>query len=178
MSEHEQGNELEELLELALVLRDLPRQDFKEELMADLRRSTTMATPTNHIPEGLSSVTPFLIVRDATSAIDFYETVFQAEVVSRTEDKVHGFMHASLRVGNALVEMGQHQEVDVVDPGLLPPVGVHLYVSDVDTVVARAADAGADCGPVVDQPYGDREATVKDPFGIVWWVATHGATTS
>lgn len=176
MSEYEQRDELGELIELVVALRDLPRHEFKEELMTKLERTMIMATPMSHIPEGLSSVTPFLIVRDAPSAIDFYQRVFEAEVVSRTEDEEHGFMHASLRVGGAMVEMGQHDNVAVVDPDVLPPVGVHLYVEDVDAVVARAVAAGGDGGPVVDQPYGDREATVKDPFGITWWVATHGAT--
>jgi PhnB protein len=51
---------------------------------------------------------------------------------------------------------------------------MHLYVEDVDDLVQRAADHGVQVvSPVQEQPYGDREATIADPFGIVWFVATH-----
>ena len=86
-------------------------------------------------------------------------------------------MHAKLRIGTSMMELGEHRETTETQPDQLPPVGMHVYVEDVDAVLAKALAAGAHGGPAVDQEYGDREASVKDPFGITWFVATHVADT-
>jgi len=83
-------------------------------------------------------------------------------------------VHAKVRIGNSMIEMGEHTDIELHDPEKLPQVGMHLYVEDVDAVVARAAAAGVRVvRPVEEQPYGDREASLADPYGIVWFVATH-----
>ncbi len=132
-----------------------------------------MTTTTRYIPAGLNAVTPYLLLRDPIAAIDFYTGVFDAIEVMRHEEGGR-VVHAKLRIGGSVVEMGQHgdrTDADVLD---LPPVGVHLYVEDVDAVLAKATAAGARVlVPIMDQPYGDREASIADPFGIVWFVATH-----
>ncbi len=163
--------ELRDLARLAAALRTLPRDSFKVRLRAELERSAMSAT---YIPQGLSSVTPYLIVRDAAAAIDWYTRVFGAEEVDRYTDDAGRVPHAKMRLGDSIVELGEHTDVNRLDPERMPPVGMHLYVEDVDALVDRVAAAdGRVIMPVTEQFYGDREATLADPFGIIWFVATY-----
>ena len=165
--------ELDALLRVAADLVDLPRESFRAGLASDLERRTAMTTTVSHIPEGLAAVTPYLIVRDSNAAIDFYKEVFGATETMRYEDGGR-VVHAKLRIGGAAVEIGEHAERNDLDLDRLPPVGMHLYVEDVDAVLAKATAAGVRVlHPIEDQPYGDREVSIADPFGIVWFVATH-----
>jgi PhnB protein len=165
--------ELETLVDIARDLIDLPREEFRTGLSIQLERTAAMTTTTRYIPAGLNAVTPYLLLRDPIAAIDFYTGVFDAIEVMRHEEGGH-VVHAKLRIGGSMVEMGQHgdrTDADVLD---LPPVGVHLYVEDVDAVLAKASAAGSRVlVPIMDQPYGDREVSIADPFGIVWFLATH-----
>ena len=132
-----------------------------------------MTTTVSHIPEGLTTITPYLIVRDSNAAMDFYKNVFGATEMMRHEDGGR-VVHAKLRIGGAAVEIGEHAERNDLDLDRLPPVGMHLYVEDVDAVLAKATAAGVRVlHPIEDQPYGDREVSIADPWGIVWFVATH-----
>jgi PhnB protein len=163
--------------DLIAVLHDLPRERFRTELQADLERMSAMTTPTRYIPEGLGNVTPYVFVRDSAAAIKFYKRVFDAIEVYVHPGPDGRIMHAKLRIGDSMMELGEHSETSETGPDQLPPVAMHLYVADVDDVVAKARSAGADCQPPENQFYGDREASVKDPFGIQWFVATHVADT-
>jgi PhnB protein len=165
--------ELDALLGVVVELVELPRESFRTRLASDLERSTAMPTAASHIPEGLTTVTPYLIVRDSSAAIDFYKDVFGAAETMRHEDGGR-VVHAKLRIGGSAVEIGEHTERNDLDLDRLPPVGIHLYVEDVDAVLAKATSAGVRVlHPIEDQPYGDREVSIADPFGIVWFVATH-----
>jgi PhnB protein len=139
-----------------------------------------MITSRPYTKEGLTAVTPFLLVPDIPTAITCYVRVFGAVEVRRDADPAGLVRHAVLQIDDAPVELGQHADVTRVPPGSLSPVGVHLYVPDVDGVWERALAAGMNGSPPADMPYGDREACVTDPFGITWWVATNraGATRS
>lgn len=171
--------ELGDLARIAATLRDLPREGFRTRLRADLERMATMTAPTTaatatYIAEGLASVTPYVIVRDADAAITFYRHVFDATELFRHRDPTGRIAHAKLRIGSSVVEIGEHADVHVLDADRQPQaMAMHLYVEDVDAVLARAADRGAQVQPAEEQPYGDREGGVVDPFGIVWYVATH-----
>ena len=133
-----------------------------------------MTATTDHVPTGLGTLTPFLVVQDAAAAIELYKDLFDALELDRTSDPSGAVVHATLRIGDSVLEMGQHSEVNVLDLDQLPPVGMHLYVEDVAGVVSRAEAAGVRVlRPVQRQPYGDLDATLADPFGIVWYVATH-----
>lgn len=129
------------------------------------------------LPAGVHSVTPHLVVEGAASAIAFYEKAFHATEQSRLPRPGDGkLMHASLRIGDSTVmlvddfpEYGSH------GPRALKgsPVTIHLYVDDVDAVVARAVQAGAKLTmPVADMFWGDRYGQLEDPFGHRWSVAT------
>lgn len=129
------------------------------------------------IPAGYTSVTPYLIVRDAARAIEFYKDVFGATETLRLSDPAGKVNHAELRIGNAAVmlaeemaEMGYRGPIAVGGT----PVSLLLYVEDVDGVFEKALGAGAESKrPVADQFYGDRVGTLIDPYGHQWSIATH-----
>ncbi len=133
-----------------------------------------MINKTKPIPEGFHNATPFLIVRDATSAIEFWKKAFGARELVRLADPRGKVRHAQIKIGDSPIMIGEHVEIDGPRPHSLPPVSIHLYVEDVDVMFRQAIAAGAkELSPVRDQYYGDREGGVEDPFGIVWWIATH-----
>lgn len=129
------------------------------------------------IPEGYHSITPYLIVRGAAKAIDFYSQAFGAQELMRIAASGDKVGHAELRIGDSIIMMAdEHPEMNAFapqEPGR-SGVGLCLYVPNVDEVVQRAIDAGATIErPLADQFYGDRSATLVDPFGHKWTIATH-----
>jgi PhnB protein len=129
------------------------------------------------IPPGYAGVTPYLIVRDAARAIDFYKEALGAKEVLRLDGPGGKVMHAELAIGEGFVMLAEEM-AEMGYKGPLSyggsPVSMLVYVPDVDAVFARALKAGAETKrPVADQFYGDRSGTFVDPFGHVWSVATH-----
>jgi PhnB protein len=128
------------------------------------------------IPDGYSSVTPYLVVDGADRAIDFYKQAFGASEAYRLdhEGKV---AHAELKIGNSMIMIGEPMPNSPYrDPISIggSPVGLMIYVEDVDTVYQQAIAAGArEVRAVEDQFYGDRSGNLRDPFGHLWTVATH-----
>jgi PhnB protein len=136
-----------------------------------------MSKSVKPIPDGYHAITPYLIVRDARRALDFYARAFGAKELYRLEQPDGRVGHAELQIGDSRVMLAdEFPEMGVRSPTTVggSPVTIHLYVEDVDAVVARAAAAGATITrPVSDQFYGDRNGGLTDPFGHVWYVATH-----
>jgi PhnB protein len=127
------------------------------------------------IPPGYASVTPYLIVRGAAQAIDFYQRAFGAVELFRLDSPDGTIGHAEIRIGNSPVMLTDGTS-GFPDPLTLggPGVSFMLYVPDVDAAFARAVAAGATVKrPVADQFYGDRTGTLVDPFGHVWSLGTH-----
>jgi len=127
------------------------------------------------IPPGYASVTPYLIVRGAKKAIDFYQRAFGAVELFRLDGPDDTIAHAEIRIGNSPVMLAEGSE-GYNDPLKLggSPVSFMLYVPDVDAAFARAIAAGGTVKrPVADQFYGDRTGTLADPFGHVWSLGTH-----
>jgi PhnB protein len=129
------------------------------------------------IPDGYHAVTPYLSVRGAAAALEFYARAFGAREVMCMAQPDGRIGHAEVQIGDSRIMLAdEFPEMDFRSPQALggSPVTIHLYVDDVDGVVARAVAAGArPVRPVQDQFYGDRSGTVVDPFGHVWHVATH-----
>ncbi len=129
------------------------------------------------IPEGYHSVTPYVVVHDGAAAIEFYKQAFGAAETFRMEAPGGRIGHAEIRIGDSHVMLAdEHPEIGARSPRAFggSPVSLTLYVEDVDATVARAVEAGATLKrPVADQFYGDRTGGVEDPFGHVWFVATH-----
>ena len=130
------------------------------------------------VPEGMNTVTPHLVCKDAAQAIDFYKKAFGADERGRlnTPDgkKV---LHAAIRIGNSVIMLiDEFPEWNTVGPQTLngSPVTIHLYVENAELVFTRAVQAGATViMPLEDMFWGDRYGKLQDPFGHIWSIATH-----
>lgn len=133
-----------------------------------------MAKP---VPDGYHTVTPYLIVSDGADAIEFYKGAFGALEHERMQDDSGKVRHAEISIGNSRIMLADESpELGALSPKTIGglPVSIHLYVEDVDAVVANAVAAGARVTrQVADQFYGDRVGGVIDPFGHRWFVGTH-----
>jgi len=127
--------------------------------------------------ENCQAITPHLVCGGAADAIEFYKKAFAAEELMRLAGPNGKLMHASIRIGNAIVMLvDEAPEWGSLSPLTLggSPVTIHLYVSNVDAFVERAVKAGALLRmPVEDMFWGDRYGIIEDPFGHKWSVATH-----
>jgi PhnB protein len=136
-----------------------------------------MATKVTPIPEGHHAVTPYLSIKGAANAIEFYKKAFGAREVMRMAQPDGRLRHAELQIGDSRIMVAdEFPDLNFRGPHSIggTPVHLHLYVDDVDTVVNRAVAAGAKIlRPVQDQFYGDRSGSLADPHGHVWHVATH-----
>jgi len=137
-----------------------------------------MAEKVRPIPEGYHAVTPYLVVRGAAAAIEFYEKAFGAEVRFRLAGPDGtSVMHAELQIGDSIIMLSDEApEMGSKSPATLDgtPVTIYLYVEDVDAVFDRAIKAGGtSVMPLEDMFWGDRHGQLLDPFGHRWSVATH-----
>jgi len=132
---------------------------------------------TKSIPDGYHAITPYLSVKGAANAIDFYKRAFGAVELVRIPGPDGKIGHAEIRIGDSTIMLAdEHPELNQPSPQSLggTPVGLMVYVERVDEVFKRAVTAGAkELRPVKDQFYGDRSGTLQDPFGHTWTVATH-----
>jgi PhnB protein len=128
------------------------------------------------IPDGYSSITPYLIFEDAKAAIDFYTKAFGAQELFRMPmgDRIG---HAEMLIGNSRIMLAdQAPEMDFYGPEHHngSPVSLMLYVDDVDAFAKKAIAAGTKVlRPVENQFYGDRSGTFLDPLGYKWTIGTH-----
>jgi PhnB protein len=139
--------------------------------------TSTEKSPVKPIPAGMHTVTPHLICAGAADAIEFYKKAFGAVEGGRMPSPEGKIMHAQIKIGDSVVMLvDEMPQWGALGPKALKgsPVTLHLYVEDVDAVVARAVKAGATIKmPVADQFWGDRYGIVTDPWGHHWSVATH-----
>jgi PhnB protein len=133
--------------------------------------------PVKAQPDGYHSVTPYLVVKDAAGAIEYYKKVFGAKELFRLNGPDGKVGHAELTIGDSVVMLADEApQMGALSPPTIggSPVRLLIYVDDVDAIVARAVAAGAKIvRPVADQFYGDRAGGIDDPFGHYWHVATH-----
>lgn len=136
-----------------------------------------MSSNVKPIPEGYHSVTPYLIVKGAAKAIEFYKQAFGATERTRMAQPDGRIGHAEIQIGDSTIMLAdEFPERNIRGPESLggTPVMIHLYIDDVDTVAKRAVAAGAkEMRPVQNQFYGDRSGMFADPFGHQWNIATH-----
>jgi len=134
--------------------------------------------PAKPVPDGFHTLTPFLTVRDAERAIEFYKNAFGAElrgdVAKGPDGKV---MHAELKIGDSIIMLSdEYPDFGSVSPLSIggSAMGLHIYLDGVDAAFDRAVKAGAKVDmPVMDQFWGDRYGKLTDPFGHKWSIATH-----
>lgn len=133
---------------------------------------------TQPIPDGQHSITPYLGIKDTARAIDFYKAAFGATEMFRLDAPDGRIGHAELKIGDSSLMLADpcDQAGGLTSSQSLQgsAIGLHLYVEDVDATFAQALKAGAtQVNAVQNQFYGDRSGTLKDPFGNLWFVATH-----
>lgn len=136
-----------------------------------------MDTTVRPIPEGMHSLTPHIVCRDASAAMDFYVRAFGARAGGKLTGTDGKLMHGLLWIGDsALMLVDEQPDWGMSSPLSLKgsPVVLHLYVEDVDAALARAVDAGATLVmAAADMFWGDRYGQVRDPYGHLWSIATH-----
>jgi PhnB protein len=137
-----------------------------------------MTTRTKAIPEGFHTLTPHLIVKGASQAIEFYKKAFGAEEIVRMPwPDGQSVMHAELKIGDSRLFLAdEFPKMGSLGPQGTAgtPIGIHVYVEDVDAAFNSAVAAGAQVRmPVADMFWGDRYGIVVDPFGHRWSFATH-----
>ena len=135
-----------------------------------------MNVPVKPIPEGMHSLTPYLTIKDAPRAIEFYTRAFGAEELQRIPGPDGRLLHASVKIGDSVLMMAdEFPEFGGQGPVSLggSPVSIHLYVADVDAAWAKAVDAGCEITmPLEATFWGDRFGCLRDPFGHVWSLAS------
>ena len=136
-----------------------------------------MPSKVKPIPAGHHTVAPYLAIKNALSALEFYKKAFGAIETYKLIVPDGRLGHAEIRLGNSLIMLSdEFPEFGGKAPESLggSPVSIHLYVEDVDAFAEKAVAAGArELKPVADQFYGDRSGQLQDPYGHLWWVATH-----
>jgi PhnB protein len=133
----------------------------------------------SYIPNDYNTITPYLIIKGAAQAIEYYKKVFGATEAVRMNGPDGKVGHAELKIGNSRImladenpSMGQgHASASTIGTS---PVSLYVYLPDADRVIRQAVVEGAKIlKPVEDQFYGDRSGFIQDPFGHFWSVATH-----
>lgn len=129
------------------------------------------------IPAGHHTVAPYLSIKNAVQALEFYKKAFGAAEVLKLIMPDGRLGHAEIRLGDSIIMMAdEFPEYGGKSPQTLggTPINIHLYVEDVDAFFKKALAAGAiERKPIKDQFYGDRSGQLEDPYGHLWWIATH-----
>lgn len=129
------------------------------------------------IPEGIHTITPHIVVRDAARAAEWYKAALGAEERGRIPVPGGKFMQIALEFGDSAVMLAD----EFLDAGILSPLAMggtpvvlHLSTENVDALWKRAIDAGASVlQPLQEQFWGDRYGQLIDPFGYRWGLAQH-----
>ena len=142
-----------------------------------MKKAKARKSKVQPIPKGYHDVTPYLAIRGAAAAIDFYKKVFGAKEIMRMPGPEGRIGHAEISIGGSRVMLAdEYEAMQFLSPQARggSPVHLHVYVKDADAMAAKAQSAGAKIiRPVADQFYGDRLGTIEDPFGHVGHLATH-----
>ena len=129
------------------------------------------------VPEGYHSITPYLYIDGAAQAIQFYQKAFGAQEILRLPAPNGRIGHAELQIGDSRIMLADEEpSMSSFGPKSVggTPVSLMIYLEDVDRVFEKAVAAGAKVlKPLKDQFYGDRSASLEDPFGHKWFIATH-----
>ncbi len=177
---------IEQLVAMAEGLIDLPREDFRTNLKQELERRALMSgtakrafdkSSVKPVPEGYHTVTPYLTVKGAARALEFYQKALGATEVMRLGMPDGTIGHAEIKIGDSHIMLSdEFPDFGALSPETLggSPAIIHLYVENTDALMAQAAAAGATItAPAVDHDYGERSGSLTDPFGHKWTISTH-----
>ncbi len=136
-----------------------------------------MSRTVDAIPKGYEGAMPYLIVKGAARALEFYQKAFGATEIMRVAGQGGSVGHAEIKIGKAIIMLAdEFPELNCKSPQSFggSPVSIMVYVQDVDAFVKQAVVAGAKViTPVENKFYGDRSGSLEDPFGHHWHFATH-----
>jgi PhnB protein len=153
---------------LETVLASAPGSRFRERLRNELESTMQMTMTPAGVPEGFTTVTPYVTVAEVERLIAFAKVVFDAEEVHRATGSAGG-VHCTMAIGDSMLMFGGGP----MARGQETLGALHVYVPDVDVVYRRALAAGAESVyEPEDKPYGERNCGVKDLVGNLWFVAT------
>src|SRR5262245_66110234 len=142
-----------------------------------VNQNRTMTTKVKPIPDGYHAVTPYLYLKGATKALEFYQRAFGAQVRMKMDGPNGTIGHAEIQIGDSAIMLSDEcPQIGARSPQSIggSAVGIHLYVEDVDKVFNQAVAAGAKImAPIENKFYGDRNGSLIDPFGHIWYVSTH-----
>ena len=159
------------------IVKKAVKKVVKKAVKKPGKKSVAKRKKVSAIPKSYRSVTPYIIVNGGMKAIEFYKKAFGAKAVVCTEQAGGRVGHCELTIGDSKIMLSDGcSEMGVFSPMYFggSPVGMYLYVKDVDVVVKRAVAAGAKLvRPVEDMFYGDRSGAIVDPYGHNWYIATH-----
>ena len=128
------------------------------------------------VPGGYHSIQPYMILPNCVEALAFYAKAFGATEKFRMSTKEGRTAHAEIQIGDSVIMMADETpQMEAFPPQHFggSPVSLMLYTDDCDALYKQAIAAGAiSLREPADQPYGDRMAGVKDPFGYKWWIGT------
>lgn len=160
------------LWSIATRKEDLSIEEMNRRFAALEEQQRKSRTAESYIPEGYHTLTPYLVAQDAPGLIDFVCRVFGGEQIFRTVGPAGG-VHSEVRVADSMLMIGGGAP-DLAWRGQTWKTALHIYVEDVDAVYRRALEAGGSSShEPMDQPYGERSASVQDPAGNQWYIATH-----
>ena len=154
----------------------MPKENLTVEEMHRRFEAVPQETPqpagVSPIPKGYHTVTPYLVAQNAAALIDFVKQTFGAEETFRSIGG-QGGIHAEVRLGDSMMMIGGGAP-DLKWSGEAIPTALHVYVEDIDAVHRRGVEAGGvTIQPPADQEYGERSASLRDPAGNHWYIATH-----
>lgn len=129
------------------------------------------------IPDGYHAITPYLVIKGAKQAMEFYKNAFGAKETFKMADENGEIGHAEMKIGDSIFMLAEekpnfpHKSATTLGGSA---ISILLYVNDCDAVFHQAVKSGATVSrPLANQFYGDRTGGVKDPFGYEWYIATH-----
>jgi len=132
---------------------------------------------THYIPKGYNTITPYLFIKNAAQALEFYKTAFGATELMRMAGPGGKIMHAEMQLGDSRFMLAdENEEHGAKSPQTIggTPGLLMIYVKDADAISANAISQGAKMlRPMEDKFYGDRSGAVIDPFGFIWEISTH-----
>jgi len=136
-----------------------------------------MSNKVKPVPDGYHTATPYLTIRGAAAAIDFYKRAFGAKELFRMPSPDGKIMHAEITIGDSHIMLADESDAaETKAPQTLKgsTAGIFLYLKDVDTAFKQALTAGAkETMPVQNMFWGDRFGKLTDPFGHRWMLASH-----
>jgi PhnB protein len=159
------------------VKEEMSVDEMHRRFRAMMKQQEKKKPAVDPVPKGHSTVTTYLVTQDVDGLIDFMTKTFAAKETFRGGPGSEGGVHCEVKIGDSSLMVGGGA-AGMKWRGTPMPSAFHIYVPDCDATYQRALQAGAtSIDEAKDQEYGERSASVKDPAGDYWYIATHRGPT-